>query len=148
MKVSAIFAVAAGLTASLVSAQLENFPTCALGCAISSLPSTGCGQTDIACICGASAFLAGLTPCVQAQCTPQEFQTTIEAARQLCLSAGVTLSIPGPPSATSSASEAESTTASEEESTTASRKKLPLWSPAFILLLAFILPRAQTLLLL
>jgi len=98
MKVSAIVAVAVGLTASLVSAQLESIPQCALGCAVSSLGSTGCPTTDIACICSATAFLQALTPCVQAACTPQEFAATIEAAQQLCAAAGVTLSIPGPTS--------------------------------------------------
>jgi len=96
MKVSAIVAVAVGLTASLVSAQLESIPPCALGCAINSLGGTGCAQTDIACICSATAFLEALTPCVQTSCTPEEFAATIEAARQLCAAAGVTLSIPTP----------------------------------------------------
>ncbi|KAF3941167.1 hypothetical protein ABW19_dt0207260 [Dactylella cylindrospora] len=94
----------------LVASQLENLPSCALTCALSSLGSTGCDTTDIACICGASEFIDSLVPCVESACTTSEYETTIEAASGLCLAAGVTLSVPNPVSSTTSSRQSASST--------------------------------------
>lgn len=94
MKTSTFLAIATGLTASFVSAQLDSIPPCALQCALQSLGQTGCPQTDIACICKSTSFIQGLLPCVQTSCnTPQLLQDTVEAAAELCLLAGVTLTV-------------------------------------------------------
>ncbi|KAF3157894.1 hypothetical protein TWF225_001812 [Orbilia oligospora] len=121
MKTSGILAVAAG--AALAAAQLDQIPTCALTCAITSLGSTGCSQTDIACICKASSFLTGILSCIQGSCTPAEIEQTLGAAQGLCASAGVTITVPGSdpttaaPEPTTAAPEPEPTTT--EELTTA-----------------------------
>ncbi|KAJ6260036.1 hypothetical protein Dda_5682 [Drechslerella dactyloides] len=93
MKTSAIFVVVAG--ASLAAAQLDKLPTCALSCAISSIGSSGCSQTDIACVCSASSFLSGIQTCIEGSCTAQEIKQTLDAAQVLCAGAGVTITLPG-----------------------------------------------------
>jgi hypothetical protein len=120
MKVSSVLTVLAAATA--VSAQLDQIPPCALTCAISSLGSTGCGQTDIACICKSSSFITGLTPCVQASCSAADFEKTIKAATVLCAQGGVTLSIPvaSATSALASASSAASSILSYASSSASS----------------------------
>ncbi|KAK6508897.1 hypothetical protein TWF481_003665 [Arthrobotrys musiformis] len=116
MKTSGILAVAAG--AALAAAQLDQIPTCALTCAITALGSTGCSQTDIACICQASSFLTGILGCIQGTCTPSEIEQTLGAAQVLCAGAGVTITVPGSEPTTTAAPEPEPTT-TEEELTTA-----------------------------
>lgn len=93
MKVSVILSVVA--SAALAAAQLSAIPQCALTCAISSIGASGCSETDIKCICSASAFLTSITSCVQGSCTAAELAQTLKAAQGLCSSAGVTLSLPG-----------------------------------------------------
>ncbi|KAK6362682.1 hypothetical protein TWF730_000138 [Orbilia blumenaviensis] len=115
MKTSGILAVAAG--AALAAAQLDQIPTCALTCAISSIGSSGCQQTDISCICSASTFLTGILSCIQGSCTEAEVAQTLKAAQGLCASAGVTITLPGTPEPTTAAPEPEPTTS--EELTTA-----------------------------
>ncbi|KAK6532050.1 hypothetical protein TWF694_003213 [Orbilia ellipsospora] len=106
MKTSTIFSVVAG--AALAAAQLDKLPTCALTCAIGSISTSGCAQTDIACICKASSFLTGILTCIQAPggCTPAQVDQTVQAASVLCAQAGVTITPPGgAPSTTSAAPE-------------------------------------------
>jgi len=109
MKASTVIAVATTLAASLVSAQLSALPTCAVTCAITSLGSTGCAETDVACICKATAFITALTPCVQAACSAADLQKTIAAAEGLCAQAGVSLSLP-PVAASSTAAPVSTST--------------------------------------
>lgn len=112
MKTSAILAVATG--AVLAAAQLDQIPTCALSCAITSIGSSGCGQTEIACICQASSFLTGILSCIQGTCTPAEIEQTLGAAQVLCAQAGVTITVPGSePTPTTTETEPEPTTSSE-----------------------------------
>ncbi|EPS36491.1 hypothetical protein H072_10042 [Dactylellina haptotyla CBS 200.50] len=123
MKTSGILAVAAG--AALAAAQLDQIPTCALTCAISSIGASGCAQTDIACVCSASSFLSGILTCIQGTCTAAEIQKTLGAAQVLCAGAGVTITVPGATSTTaaptSTSAPVETTppveTATEETST-------------------------------
>ncbi|KAK6343861.1 hypothetical protein TWF696_007516 [Orbilia brochopaga] len=117
MKTSTIFVTVAG--ASLAAAQLDQIPTCALGCAISSIGSSGCAQTDIACICSASSFLTGILDCIQGACTDAEVDQTLKAAQVLCAQAGVTITPPGGASSTTEApaSSSEPPVATEVTST-------------------------------
>lgn len=123
----AVLALAASLSlasASILPRQLDQIPQCALSCALGSLQSTGCQTTDFACICQANAFVSSLVPCVQGGCSQAEFDATVEAARSLCDSAGVTLSIPtGAPETSTSApatsSESAPTTETEAATTSA-----------------------------
>ncbi|EWC43952.1 hypothetical protein DRE_01304 [Drechslerella stenobrocha 248] len=128
MKTSTVIAVVAG--AALATAQLDRLPTCALSCAISSIGESGCSPTDIACVCSAASFQAGILTCIQRPggCNAQEIQDTVAAAGVLCAQAGVTLTPPGgaptttsPPSSTVDAPETTSeaaTTEPEPETTT------------------------------
>jgi len=124
MKTSAIFAAVVG--AALAAAQLDQIPTCALSCAITSIGASGCPQTDIACICQAAPFLSGILSCIQGACSASEIEQTLKAAQGLCLSAGVTITVPGgtpsttapPPASTSSAPEPTETSTEIPESTT------------------------------
>lgn len=115
MKTSAIIAAAAG--AALAVAQLDQIPTCALSCAITSIGSSGCAQTDIACICSASSFLTGILTCIQGSCTAAEIEQTLGAAQVLCAGAGVTITLPGGEPSTT-APPPSSTTAAPEPTTT------------------------------
>jgi hypothetical protein len=92
-------ALLAAVMAPLASAQLSNLPSCALNPAISALGSTNCG-TDVKCACSDQSFIDTLAPLIQKACTGAELQQAITAAQGLCLSVGVTLSIPGAPPAT------------------------------------------------
>ncbi|KAK6340721.1 hypothetical protein TWF696_009045 [Orbilia brochopaga] len=97
MKAATVLAVAASLSAAsatLLPRQLEDIPQCALGCAVSSLGSSGCPTSDIACICKAEKFVESLIPCVQGACDAAQFEATKEGAKKLCKSAGVDLVIP------------------------------------------------------
>ncbi|KAK6357667.1 hypothetical protein TWF718_001974 [Orbilia javanica] len=116
MKTSGILAVAAG--AALAAAQLDKIPTCALTCAITAIGSSGCGQTDIACICSANTFLTGILSCIEGTCTPAEIEQTLGAAQVLCANAGVTITIPG----------SEPTTAAPEPTTSAEPEPEPTTS--------------------
>lgn len=119
MKTAAAIVLAvsvASASASLSPRQIDKIPPCALQCAIGQITSTGCAQTDFACICSASAFVAGLVPCVQAACTPAQFDDTVKAAQGLCSAAGVTLSIPSGPVSTSAGTSSMPATMTSEMS--------------------------------
>lgn len=111
MKTSSILAVATG--AVLAAAQLDQIPVCALSCAITSIGSSGCAQTDIACICQAQTFLTGILSCIQGSCSEAEIQQTLTAAQGLCASAGVTITVPGGPEPTTTAAPEPEPTTSE-----------------------------------
>ncbi|RVD80203.1 uncharacterized protein DFL_008108 [Arthrobotrys flagrans] len=123
MKTSGILTVAAG--AALAAAQLDQIPTCALTCAITSLSGTGCAQTDIACICEASSFLTGILSCIQGSCNAEEIEQTLGAAQVLCASAGVTISVPGSEPTTTAPEPEPTTAAPEPEPTTAAPEPEP-----------------------
>ncbi|KAK6529694.1 hypothetical protein TWF281_008857 [Arthrobotrys megalospora] len=125
----AVLALTASLSlasAALLPRQLDGLPACALNCALGSLSDTGCTNTaDFGCICRATAFVAGLIPCVQRDCSASEIEATIQGATGLCLQAGVTLSIPpgvtetGAASSSAPASTSEAPSTETEASTTA-----------------------------
>jgi hypothetical protein len=140
MKTSAILTAVAG--AAIASAQLNQIPTCALSCAISSIGGSGCAQTDIACICSASSFLTGILSCIQGSCSPAEIQQTLAAAQVLCADAGVTITVPGgtpatttsaapaPPTTTAAPEPEPTTTEAETETTTSVTPSLPSEVPS------------------
>ncbi|KAI9769613.1 MAG: hypothetical protein M1839_003615 [Geoglossum umbratile] len=64
------------LAGSGVMAQdLSALPTCAQSCAISGISSTGCGITDLKCICSAQAFLTSVGTCTTAACSAADLQS-------------------------------------------------------------------------
>jgi len=88
MKVT-LFATIASL-AALAAAQLQDVPVCAQGCLTSGLPSQ-CALTNIACICGASSFITGLSCCISQKCDAADQLKAVQLAQQLCGSYGVTV---------------------------------------------------------
>ncbi|KAK6529040.1 hypothetical protein TWF694_004260 [Orbilia ellipsospora] len=118
--VLALTASVAVANAALVSRQgIADIPQCALSCALGSLGSTGCGQTDFACICKASAFIEGLVPCVKGACSPADYEKTLTAAQGLCQQAGVSLSVPAGAAATSAAGSSSAAASSAAATTSA-----------------------------
>ncbi|KAK6510825.1 hypothetical protein TWF506_009920 [Arthrobotrys conoides] len=127
----AVLALTASISlasAALLPRQLDQIPSCALSCAIASLGSAGCGTSsapDIACVCRAESFITSLVPCVQAGCSADQFQATLQAATVLCQDAGVELNIPtgetsgAPSSVVETSSAPAATTSTETETETA-----------------------------
>jgi len=105
-------AFVAAVAAPLIFAQdLSGLPTCAETPAIAALGSTGCSITDIKCICDDTSFLQSLEPAVAAVCSPADLATALQFAVNLCLSAGVTLTISTPAATTLTITSTASTVA-------------------------------------
>jgi len=130
MKASVILSVVA--SAALATAQLSNIPSCALSCAISSIGSSGCSETDIKCVCQAKSFITSITTCVQGACTPAELQQTMTAAQGLCQSVGVTLTFPSSGGSSSTTSSSSSSAAVVAPTTTSSAAAAPTTSSAAV----------------
>ncbi|KAK6330695.1 hypothetical protein TWF718_002895 [Orbilia javanica] len=84
---------AIALAASMVSAQIDQFPTCAYECLSQLNVIAGCGNTDYPCFCASNAFLEGFNPCISFACEPSDYQAVSDAAEGLCLGAGVTVTV-------------------------------------------------------
>ncbi|KAK6500812.1 hypothetical protein TWF506_003575 [Arthrobotrys conoides] len=129
-----LFWIAFLLAASAV-AQLDQIPTCALSCAITSLGATGCPQTDFACICQSTEFISGLAPCIQSSCTQEDRDQTLRAAQLLCANAGIDLSISSDvPSSTriSSSTSSSTSTSTSTSSPTLTSTNNPILPPSQI----------------
>ncbi|KAL8836411.1 MAG: hypothetical protein Q9176_006350 [Flavoplaca citrina] len=81
------------LLSTSAAQSLGDVPACASEAALSSFTNSGCPLTDPACICRNQGFLDSLLPVVQAECSPEELQRTIEFTRGYCSDAGVDLAI-------------------------------------------------------
>ncbi|KIK02556.1 hypothetical protein K443DRAFT_515923 [Laccaria amethystina LaAM-08-1] len=68
----------------------QSIPACAGKC-IASANLGGCAATDNACLCRSQAFLSTAIPCVEMTCTGSDLAEAKNAAEQLCLAVGVTL---------------------------------------------------------
>ncbi|MCJ1240767.1 hypothetical protein MMC14_008771 [Varicellaria rhodocarpa] len=91
------------LIAPFTQAQsLSELPTCAEGPAVTAIGSTKCPLTDLKCICSNTAFLSSLQPVIQKDCSAADYAKALAFASQLCLSSGVTLSVPSAAAATAS----------------------------------------------
>ncbi|KAF3204652.1 hypothetical protein TWF192_007304 [Orbilia oligospora] len=104
-------------------AQLDQLPQCALSCSLSTLGGTGCGVTDFACVCQSNEFIGSLVPCLREDCTESESDQTLQAVQALCVSAGVTLSIP--PTATARGTSTSSRTTPASVTSTTSSPEVP-----------------------
>ncbi|KAF2653918.1 CFEM-domain-containing protein [Lophiostoma macrostomum CBS 122681] len=106
--------------ASVVTAQLDNIPSCALNCFVTPLSSDGCSSlTDFACHCKKfDTLIASVTPCVQGACSTSDQQATIAAVEQTCADAGVSVSVSEP--AGSSTAAASSSAGSSADSSAGS----------------------------
>ncbi|PGH28939.1 hypothetical protein GX50_08325 [[Emmonsia] crescens] len=75
---------------ALASAQgLAGLPNCAKTCATSAIPQE-CGLVDIKCICTATSFINAITCCVASSCSKEDQQKTINFAKGICGTVGVT----------------------------------------------------------
>ncbi|MCJ1465611.1 hypothetical protein MMC07_004230 [Pseudocyphellaria aurata] len=76
----------------IVNAQdLSALPACARNAASAGFAQTGCGLSDIKCICNASSFLTSVQSLIVQQCNAPDQQATIAFAVELCQNAGVVL---------------------------------------------------------
>ncbi|KAF3217588.1 hypothetical protein TWF106_007896 [Orbilia oligospora] len=90
---------------------------------LSTLGGTGCGVTDFACVCQSNEFIGSLVPCLREDCTESESDQTLQAVQALCVSAGVTLSIP--PTATARGTSTSSRTTPASVTSTTSSPEVP-----------------------
>ncbi|RSM01850.1 hypothetical protein CDV31_011200 [Fusarium ambrosium] len=83
--------IAAALASAGALAQ-SPLPQCAQSCALNILASSGCGSTDVACVCKSKVFVEGYTSCVAKACDAKDAAAAEQYGVQLCGSAGVTFS--------------------------------------------------------
>lgn len=73
-----------------VGAQSSSqIPACAQTCFGNSLGS--CGPADIACICGSSEIIKNVVCCTQETCSSTDALTTLEFAKSLCSTSGISI---------------------------------------------------------
>ncbi|KAF3922258.1 hypothetical protein ABW20_dc0103439 [Dactylellina cionopaga] len=109
MKKGIMLALAGALIPRIAHAQLDQIPTCALVCAITIIGSSGCNQTDAACICTAIPFLIEVELCMRTACTIAEYAQTVAAAAVFCADVGVS-PLPNLSSTTTTTTTATTTT--------------------------------------
>ncbi|UPK92254.1 hypothetical protein LCI18_003189 [Fusarium solani-melongenae] len=105
-------ALIAAVLASAGALAQSGLPSCAQSCALSILASSGCGSTDVACVCKSKVFVEGYSSCVAKACTAEDAAKAEEYGVQLCGSAGVSVGGEAPateaPAVSSEAPEAPS----------------------------------------
>ncbi|WAO92186.1 CFEM domain-containing protein [Fusarium falciforme] len=82
----------AAVLASAGTLAQSPLPSCAQTCALNALSSSGCGSTDVACVCKSTAFVEGYTSCVATSCSAEDAAKAEQYGVQLCGSAGVSVS--------------------------------------------------------
>ncbi|EPS38384.1 hypothetical protein H072_7871 [Dactylellina haptotyla CBS 200.50] len=93
MKFTASITAICAVSISLVSAQIDKFPGCALDC-ISQLGAIAqCGETDYKCICASQEFGYGFDPCVVNFCPNPDSNSLTEAVIGLCVGVGVAVTV-------------------------------------------------------
>ncbi|EEU38674.1 uncharacterized protein NECHADRAFT_83060 [Fusarium vanettenii 77-13-4] len=103
----------AAVLASAGALAQSPLPSCAQSCALNILASSGCGSTDVACVCKSKVFVEGYTSCVTKACSSEDAAKAEQYGVQLCGSAGVSVGGEAPateaPAASSEAPSAPST---------------------------------------
>jgi len=94
MKVSTILVAIGALAVSVVTQNLNAFPTCSQTCLLTGIQSTSCSLTDFKCACESSAFISSSTSCIKSSCDTADQAQASNAAVALCSSEGVSVSIP------------------------------------------------------
>jgi hypothetical protein len=69
---------------SALMEAISMYPPCALQCLEEFLPGSGCGATDVACLCTNVPFNANVTVCVTGGCTLYEQLATKNASLTMC----------------------------------------------------------------
>ncbi|KAJ5130127.1 uncharacterized protein N7515_006166 [Penicillium bovifimosum] len=83
-----VITVLAALLTTAAAQGLGDLPGCSKFCATGAIPKD-CGL-DIKCICEAKSFLTEVTCCVAHECSKEDQETTIKAAKSICARGGVT----------------------------------------------------------
>ncbi|KIW10763.1 hypothetical protein PV08_10062 [Exophiala spinifera] len=94
MKTVALGAVALALALTASAQDITSLPVCAQSPILTAFSASGCGLTDIACVCNNTEFINGLVQLIPSVCTAAEVTATIDFAVSLCASYGVTLNLP------------------------------------------------------
>ncbi|MCJ1357548.1 MAG: hypothetical protein MMC33_007544 [Icmadophila ericetorum] len=121
MRYQTIYASLATILLSLSNAQnLGDLPTCAQTPTLTGIASTGCGATDIQCVCKDQSFLNSLLPVLEKACDPSDVAKAVAFAEQLCAESGVTITAPSIPGYTATPTAAGSGSASASAPVSAS----------------------------
>ncbi|KAL2153019.1 hypothetical protein VTH82DRAFT_4174 [Thermothelomyces myriococcoides] len=117
----AIAALVLSLAGAVAAQDGLNLPTCAQTCAGSLLSSSigDCGRGDVKCICSNKSFLSDIACCLADDCSPQDQERAVDAARDLCSGFGVT-DLPDEVTCSSASSSAASSSATGASTTASS----------------------------
>ncbi|KAJ5818334.1 hypothetical protein N7474_003925 [Penicillium riverlandense] len=88
MKFFHITAVAALAASAAAQGLMSDLPSCAKECVANALPKD-CGL-DIGCICKTKSFINKMACCVEPACDMADQKKTIEVAKKICKTGGVT----------------------------------------------------------
>ncbi|KAG9674021.1 hypothetical protein KCU85_g4783, partial [Aureobasidium melanogenum] len=88
MKSAAVVAFAAALVAPALAQDAASLasllPSCAVNCALTAIPATGCQATDVSCLCTSESFVTSIATCTQKSCSAEDQQKTAAATAQIC----------------------------------------------------------------
>ncbi|KAH7888235.1 hypothetical protein F5I97DRAFT_1829058 [Phlebopus sp. FC_14] len=103
----ALSTVLAPASASL--SMRQSVPSCVTTC-LADASTGGCSSTDYTCLCQSQTFISSMISCAEATCSASDLQSAESLAETICLSVGVTVSIPTlTPTATSPTATSSST---------------------------------------
>ncbi|KIK68409.1 hypothetical protein GYMLUDRAFT_35824 [Collybiopsis luxurians FD-317 M1] len=85
---SALSAITSTWAYALIPRQ--TFPPCSQSC-LTSADFGSCNPTDDTCLCKSPAFISSTASCIASSCTGNDLTEANQAAQQLCLAVGVTL---------------------------------------------------------
>jgi len=89
MKATVIVSIILGACTSLVTAQLDGLPSCAVSCGTNAIGSSGCDISkgiNSTCICSNNAFISGIKTCIgeNNQCSCSDQQKVLQFALKFC----------------------------------------------------------------
>jgi len=125
---SAVSAVSATL-AVILPRQSLTFPSCAESC-IANADIGSCDPSDDTCLCNTPSFVSSTAACISSSCTGNDLTQADEAAEQLCLAVGVTLSSTAVSSTSAHASSSSSSSSSTAGAASATSSSNGALSPA------------------
>ncbi|KAL2429551.1 hypothetical protein ABEF95_006727 [Exophiala dermatitidis] len=125
-----VSAVALALAVPAFGQDITSLPQCAQSPILNAISSSGCGLTDIACICKNDDFVSGLVKLIPTLCNTQEVQETIDFAKNLCSAYGVTVNVPDATALASSATAPAASSAASSLASSASAEASSITSAA------------------
>ncbi|EHY53242.1 hypothetical protein HRR83_005913 [Exophiala dermatitidis] len=131
MKSFTVASVAAlALAVPAFAQDITSLPQCAQSPILNAISSSGCGLTDIECICKNDDFVSGLVKLIPTLCNTQEVQETIDFAKNLCSAYGVTINVPDATALASSATAPAASSAASSLASSASAEASSITSAA------------------